>query len=199
MLRIVTGRFRGRRLRSVPGREVRPTADRVKESIYNILQTEVAGARVLDLYAGSGNLGLEALSRGARAVVLVERAPAALGVLRQNLEALGVQDEVEVVRGDVLRYLAGGQASPFDIILADPPYDAGAEPELLRALPGTALRPGGWLVLQHSRRWLAPEVAGDLRQVRSKRFGDTVVDFFRREEEDHDTAGPPHGALPGDV
>jgi 16S rRNA (guanine(966)-N(2))-methyltransferase RsmD len=181
MLRIVAGKWRGRRLHTVPGRQVRPTADRVKESLYNVLQGRVEGGRVLDLYAGSGNLGLEALSRGARRAVLVERDAGALAVLRRNVAALAAQDETDVVHADALRYLASRHPEPFDLILADPPYDAGVEAVLLGAARGPLLGPGGCFVLQHSRRWTAPRDLPDLALWRSKRFGDTVVDFFVRE------------------
>lgn len=195
MLRIIAGRYRGRRLHTPAGLAVRPTAGRVKESLYNVLQDIVAGARVLDLYAGSGNLGLEASSRGAREVVCVECAPAALRVLRRNLEALGTSD-VAMVRDDALRYLGRPQPEPFDVILADPPYDAGAEDTLLGAVAGPVLRPGGVFVLQHGRAWHAPDAAAGLRRWQSKRFGDTALDFFVREEEDHAAAD---GARAGDV
>jgi 16S rRNA (guanine966-N2)-methyltransferase len=199
MLRIVAGRFRGRRLHCPPGLDVRPTADRVKESLYDILQSALPGASVLDLYSGTGNLGLEALSRGARRVVLVERAPAALAVLVRNLDTLGVRHEVEVVRGDALRYLARGDLQPFDIVFADPPYAAGAEDAVLRGACGAVLRPGGWLVLQHARSWRAPAAPDGFRQVRSKRFGDTVVDFFAREEAASGSPQSPDGPLSGHV
>jgi 16S rRNA (guanine966-N2)-methyltransferase len=199
MPRIVAGRFRGRRLYTPPGLVVRPTADRVKESLYNVLQSEVSGARVLDLYAGAGNLGLEALSRGAKRVVLVERAPAALGALERNLEALGARGEVEVVRGDALRYLARDDLEPFDLVLADPPYDAGAEDALLRGVCGGALVAGGWFVLQHARRWQPAVAIRGLRHSSSKRFGDTVVDFFAREEVAGDSPHSQDGPVSGHV
>lgn len=182
-LRIVAGRFRGRGLYGPRTQEVRPTADRMKESIYNVLQGWFPGARVADLYAGTGNLGLEALSRGAERVVLVERSSAALALIERNLDALAVRDEVEVVRGDALDYLARAGAAGFDLVLADPPYDAGAEDALLSALPDAKLPEGACFVLQHRRDWQADSLPTGFRLWRSKRFGDTVVDFLVREEE----------------
>ena len=155
MLRIVAGRWRGRRLATLAGTTVRPTGDRVKETIYNVVRERVKAALVLDLYAGSGSLGLEALSRGARRAVLVERDRAALAVLRRNVESLEARAEVQVVHGDALRYVAASHPEPFDLVLADPPYAAEVEGALLAAASG-ALRPGGCFVLQHARRWQAP-------------------------------------------
>jgi 16S rRNA (guanine966-N2)-methyltransferase len=181
MLRLIAGRFRGRRLATVPGTTVRPTADAMRETVFNVLQAEVADAAVLDLYAGTGALGLEALSRGARRVVLVERDRRALLALRRNVAALGVQAGVEVVAADALGYLGGPHPEPFDLVLADPPYAVAAEAAVL-AGAAPALRPGGVLVLQHPRRFAAPPDPAGFRTWRSKRFGDTVIDFFVREE-----------------
>jgi 16S rRNA (guanine966-N2)-methyltransferase len=197
MLRIIGGRFRGRRLHTPRGLAVRPTADRVKACIFDVLQDLLPGSRVVDLYAGCGNLGLEALSRGAHAVVLVEAALPALGALQRNLDLLGVGGEVEVVRRDALRYLAESHAVPFDVVLADPPYAAGAESALL-ATVGAALRPGGWFALQHDGRVPMPPTAG-LHAYSARRFGATVVDFFYREEDTRDATGRPNRSLPGDV
>ena len=124
---MIAGRYGGRRLQAPPGDATRPTADRVREALFSILGERVAGARVLDLFAGSGALGLEALSRGAREVTFVERAPAALKALRANLAALGA--DADVVRADALRWLraASGGARQYDLVLLDPPYRRAAE------------------------------------------------------------------------
>jgi 16S rRNA (guanine966-N2)-methyltransferase len=198
MLRIVAGRFRGRRLHGPQAAGVRPTADRMKESLYNVLQGWFPGARVLDLFAGSGNLGLEALSRGASRVVLVESRRRALQLIERNLQLLGVEREVEVVAGDALGYLRAAPAAGFDLILADPPYDAGLEADTLAALSPAALAPGGCFVLQHRRSWSLRPPEG-WRSFRSKRFGDTVVDFLVREEAADGGSSRPGGALPGDL
>jgi len=198
MLRIVAGRFRGRRLHGPRGDWLRPTADRAKESLYNVLQAWFPGARVLDLFAGSGNLGLEALSRGAARVVLVDSASRALQLIERNVRLLGVQGEVEVVAADALSYLRALPARSFDLILADPPYDAGLEDALLAALPAAAVGAGGCFVLQHRRTWRLRPLAR-WRLERSKRFGDTVLDFLVREEAAHGGPSQPGGALPGHV
>ncbi len=182
-MRIVAGRFRGRTLQGPDGNWLRPTADRMKESIYNVLQGWFPGARVLDLFAGSGNLGLEALSRGARRVVLVERSPRALRLIRHNLETLAVHDEVEVVREDALVFVARASQEPFDVILADPPYDQGFEAALVEAMTPELLAAQGCFVLQRRRTTDWGAVPEFLRAWRTKRFGDTHVDFLLREED----------------
>jgi 16S rRNA (guanine966-N2)-methyltransferase len=168
----------------------------VKVVVFDVLGTRVRGARVLDLYSGSGALGLEALSRGARHVVMVEQSAPALAALRRNVAALDASGEVEVVRADALRYLASSHAAAFDLVLADPPYAAGVEDALLAAVPA-ALGPGGCLVLQHARQWHAPTTSGPLAVWQSKRFGDTVVDFYLEEATGGDEGA--HGPLPGNL
>jgi 16S rRNA (guanine966-N2)-methyltransferase len=135
-MRVVAGEFKGRRLQTARGTRTRPTADRVREALFSMLG-DVSGARVLDLYAGSGALGIEALSRGAETAVFVERDQAALAALRRNLDAVGARAEVR--RQDVLRFLARPEGT-FDLVFCDPPYDgapavaaplAGALPTLL--------------------------------------------------------------------
>lgn len=197
MPRVIAGRFRGRTLRTPPGLATRPTGDRMKETLYNVLGARVAGTRVLDAYAGSGGLGLEALSRGATHVVFVETAPAALAALAANIAALGVAADVEVVREDALRYLGRVGAAAFDLVLADPPYALGVETALVAACE-MALAPGGILVVQHHRRWQAPPAAG-WQRLRERRFRDTVIDFFVREESGHGADTAPDGAVPRDL
>jgi 16S rRNA (guanine966-N2)-methyltransferase len=136
-VRVVAGEFKGRRLHAPRGSRTRPTADRVREALFSMLG-DVSGARVLDLYAGSGALGIEALSRGAESALFVERDQAALAALRRNLEAVGARADVR--RQDVLRFLARPEGT-FDLVFCDPPYDvapaiAGALTDALPALLG---------------------------------------------------------------
>ena len=196
MLRITAGRYRGHRLQAPAGRWLRPTGDRIKQSIYNVLQDLIPGARVLDLCAGTGNLGLEAWSRGAAEVVLVERSRQALVVLESNWRRLGGSPQVRVVQDDAVHALRTFPASSFDVVLADPPYDAGLEEPLLQALEQA--RPG-WFVLQHGRVWRLTHLPAGYRLFRSRRFGDTVVDFLVREEAADGGAQTQGGAVPGDV
>ena len=143
-MRVVGGRLGGRRLRAVPGRETRPTSDRVKEALFGILGSRVERARVLDLFAGTGALAIEALSRGATSAVLVEQAAPAVAVIRSNLDALDLNDRVRVRRTRAETYLRSQRDGPFDLS-SDPHYGAPtAWSPPARPAPRTALPPGGW-------------------------------------------------------
>ena len=174
-MRIVAGRLGGRRLRAPRGRDTRPTSDRVREALFSMLAS-VEGERVLDLFAGSGALAIEALSRGAAAATLVERDPRAVGVIRANLEALGLgPDEARVVHASAnvaLRDASRG-GDTYDLVLLDPPYrDATAlGRELTRALPAV-LAPNARVVAESDRR--AP-LDLDLPVIRERRYGDTLI------------------------
>ena len=179
-LRVTGGELRGRRIRVPRGSAVRPTADRVREALFARLG-DLAGARVLDLFGGSGALGIEALSRGAARAVFVERAGPVAAVLRRNLDELGVLERSHIAHGDapgVVRRLAGA-GERFDLALVDPPY---AEPETtLRALRALAtsgiLAPRATVVVEASRHAAPPRVEG-LEPVDERRYGDTVIHRF---------------------
>jgi len=167
-MRIVAGTFRGRRLAAPRDRRVRPTADRVREAWMSILQDAVPGARVLDLYAGSGALGLEALSRGAASADFVELHPPSLAALRANIAALGVEARTTVHRGEALGYAGRLPPGAYDIVLADPPYtrdDAGRLVALFRQNPF-----GRILAVEHPA---GMELPGD----DTRRYGDTAITF----------------------
>jgi 16S rRNA (guanine966-N2)-methyltransferase len=185
-LRIIAGALKGRVLAPVQGR-TRPTAARVREAIFNILGAAVAEARVLDLFAGTGALGIEALSRGAAAAVFVEDQPSALKGLRRNLETLGLLERSQVLPLPVaaaLRQLAA-RREPFGLVFLDPPYGGGAASATLKALAASGLiLPQAWVVAEHSRRETLPETSGALRQQTLRRYGDTQVAIYRRETED---------------
>lgn len=171
-MRIVAGEWRGRRLQAPPGRGTRPTTDRVREAWMSAVAPHLPGARVLDLFAGSGALGLEALSRGAAHAVFVEQAPAALRVLRANLDALRAGARAEVVRGDALRYAASLAPGAFDLAFADPPYGKGIAEALARSF---AERPFARLLcIEHGPRDALPALPG----ARTRRYGDTRLTFL---------------------
>ena len=173
------GALAGRLLRAPRGAAVRPTSDRVRESVFARLPA-LAGARVLDLYAGTGALGIEALSRGAARVVFAERARPALACLEENLASLGLAERARVLRGDVRAALARlhREGARFDLVLMDPPYGAEDAPHALRDLGRTGLlADGGTLVLETSRRH-PPERVPGLAVADERRYGDTLVVRF---------------------
>ncbi|MFZ5854931.1 MAG: pantetheine-phosphate adenylyltransferase [Chloroflexota bacterium] len=185
--RVIAGRAAGRRLLA-PGGGTRPLADRVKEALFAILEPDLPGARVLDLFAGSGAGGIEALSRGAAAAIFVEREPRAARTIEENLRRCGLAGDSAIVRrSEVRAYLAGqaAQDGPFDLVLVDPPY---AEPELLLEVlgrlgderAGRLVRPNGRVVAKHFWRDRPPDSIGLLASDRTRRFGESALTFYRR-------------------
>jgi 16S rRNA (guanine966-N2)-methyltransferase len=182
MTRLIAGAAGGRRLK-VPPAGVRPTGDRAREGLFNSLGSlvDLDGARVLDLYAGSGALGLEALSRGAAEVVLVESGPRVLPVLRANLAAVGLPG-ARVVAGSVPGVVAGPAPAPFDLVLADPPYATppGEVQGVLRALlDGGWLAPGAVVVVERSSREEPWEWPTPLTGLRDRRYGEALLRYGR--------------------
>lgn len=170
-MRIIAGRWRGHPLAVPAGTRTRPTTDRVREAWMSVLQHDLPGARVLDLFAGSGALGLEALSRGAAHATFVEKASAPLTALRTNVARLGA-DTVEIVKEDALRYAARLGADTFDIVLADPPYGRGYASELASLF--LERRFGRILAVEHR----VDEPLDSLPDAHTRRYGDTVLTFF---------------------
>jgi 16S rRNA (guanine(966)-N(2))-methyltransferase RsmD len=184
--RIVAGTLGGRRIAAPAGPHTRPTSDRVREGLFSALEslTDVRGARFADLYAGSGAVGLEALSRGAAHALLVESDPRAARVIRQNIAVLGVADRATLLAAKVATVLAAGPPAtgPYDIVFADPPY--GVPDEDVDAML-TALARGGWLaadavvVLERSSRARLPARVEGITEVRSRRYGETTLWYGR--------------------
>ncbi len=175
-MRIIGGTLGGRRLRAPRGADTRPTADRVRESLFNILGP-LDGARVLDLFAGTGALALEALSRGAASAVLVDKAAEPVRCIAENARALGVEDRARVVRADALAALSR-LPGPFDLIFLDPPYALDVAP-VLGALP-PLLGDGARVIVEHDRRTPPPGTV-PLSLVDRRRYGDTEVSFYAKE------------------
>ena len=181
--RVIAGSARGRRLRA-PGEGTRPFGDRVKQTLFAILEPDLPGARVLDLFAGSGAGGIEALSRGAAAAIFVERDATAARVIGENLRATGLIANARIVRSDAIAYLkTAATNAPFDLVLLDPPYaESGLMDAALTCL-GSAetalLAPDGWVVAKHFWRTPPPPAAGLLASVRNRRFGETALTFYR--------------------
>ncbi|MDT0632103.1 16S rRNA (guanine(966)-N(2))-methyltransferase RsmD [Rubrivirga litoralis] len=174
-MRIVGGALARRTIEAPRGSRTRPTTDRVREALFNLLgaRLDLGGAVVTDLFAGSGALGLEALSRGAARATFVERHGPTLALARRNAQALGVEDRAAFVRADALKALARG-LGPCDLVLADPPYDLPELPDL-PALARPALAPGGLLAVEHDARHAFGGAPGWLL---SRAYGGTVVSLF---------------------
>ena len=176
-MRIVAGRYRGRRLTPPSDDSVRPTTDRIKETVFNILQWDVEGARVLDLFAGSGALGIECLSRGAAEVVFADKSPASVALIRQNLK--GIEGSYRVLTADFMGVLRSGE-DKFDLIFIDPPYKSGlGELAVDAAFDLGRVAEGGTVVYEHSSE-LPFKCAREDIKVRTKVMGSVTVEFIRK-------------------
>ena len=178
-MRVIAGSFKGRRLATPKWDGLRPTSDKLRETLFNILAARVQGARVLDGYAGTGSIGIEALSRGAAHVTFVDSDARALRLIEQNLKLCGVSDRHVIIRGRLSTSLLSASAT-FDLAVLDPPYD---EPDLAAAAAAAAplVAPDGVLVLEHARRRPAPESAGGLARTRDVMSGDSALAFYERQ------------------
>ncbi|RMG20894.1 MAG: 16S rRNA (guanine(966)-N(2))-methyltransferase RsmD [Deltaproteobacteria bacterium] len=177
-MRIIGGSARGARLKTPRTRGIRPTSDRVRQSIFDLLGQRMDGLRVLDLFAGTGALGLEALSRGAAHCTFVERDRRHARLIRQNLRALGFEDRARVVVGDALSLRLADVA--FDLVFADPPYAMPAERVVGRiAAEPERLLEGARVVVEHDRRSAAPARVPPLCRTLERRYGDTMVSLYR--------------------
>lgn len=201
-MRVIAGRFRSRTLAAPAGLATRPTSDRLRETLFNVLAPRIEGARFLDLYAGSGAVGIEALSRGAEQVVFVEKAPAALKVLRANLERLEIRDGFSVQAMAVGTFLkrelripprspnardwghprpAGSGAGGFDVVFLDPPYEAEGEYAATLGILGHAaglLARGAVVIAEHRRKFRLDEEYGSLKRTRLLEQGDAALSFY---------------------
>lgn len=181
-MRVIAGTAKAIRLGRVPP-GIRPVSDRAREGLFSSLAEDLPGARVLDLFAGTGALGIEALSRGAERAVLVERNPAGIRAIRDNLRRTALGDRAEIVRGDALSYVAGAtrESGSFDLVLADPPYAAPAEQvdALLRGIATGMLQEGGTAALTRRSGSFMPVIPVDFLVAKRLEYGDTVVLIFR--------------------
>jgi 16S rRNA (guanine966-N2)-methyltransferase len=173
-MRIIAGEYRSRKLKTVPGLDVRPTPDRLREALFNVLAPRLNGTVFLDAYAGSGAVGIEALSRGAKRVILIERKHAAVEVIRENLTALGIgREAVTVVRGEASTLLNNFSA---DIAFIDPPYDL--ETEYTASLNALAATPCELAIAQHASRLTLADEYGRLQKTRVLKQGDNSLSFY---------------------
>jgi 16S rRNA (guanine966-N2)-methyltransferase len=188
-MRVIAGALRGRSIRPPNARDFRPTTDRVKETVFNILshRMEMEACLVCDLFAGSGSLGIEALSRGAAHVVFVENGRAALPILRRNLSELGLERVTEVLAEAAERFLRS-TARTFDLMLADPPYAFEGHVAMLETISARGLlRTGGMVVMEHSAKMLLTAPA-EWTTVTMRDFGTTAVTILREDERTQETA-----------
>ncbi len=179
-MRVTGGTGRGRLLRTPAGARVRPTSDKVKQALFNILGGAVPGSVFLDLFAGAGGIGIEALSRGAGKVVFVDSARPSLAVIRENVALLGFTERAQVVAAKAESYLKR-PSGPYDIVFLDPPYARELKPVLELLATTGLLKPGGIVVAEHFRKRPSPERAGTLMRYREAVYGDTVLAFYRAE------------------
>ncbi len=180
-MRVIGGTAKGRRVKSFKGQSLRPTADRVKEALFNILPHDLSGWKVLDIFAGTGNLTFEALSRGAAQACLVDVSREASKMIRKNIEALGFSRSARVLGIPVLRaiHVLAGRGDKIDLILADPPYDKGWVERVLRSLAQEELlEKDGILVVEHSTREEVKEIYGSMVLQDQRRYGGTCLSFF---------------------
>ncbi|MPZ18607.1 MAG: 16S rRNA (guanine(966)-N(2))-methyltransferase RsmD [Luteitalea sp.] len=182
-MRVIAGRFKGRTLAGPKRAGLRPTSDRLRETLFNILAPELPGARLLDGYAGTGAVGIEALSRGAAHVVFVERDRQALALIQQNLGRCGVTERYTIVSRDAREASTDPALQHFDIVFLDPPYDL---PDADRALDVASglVAPGGLLVFEHAARRDVPRAVGRLIRRRQVRAGDSMLTFYKPAEEE---------------
>jgi len=180
-MRVIAGTLGGRRL-VAPGRGgLRATQDRVRETLFNIIAEDVAGSRVADLFAGTGSLGIEALSRGAAQAVFVEKSRTALDILERNLRLLELRERGRVYRGTVASFLAGSHDEPYDLVLADPPYETpDADATIAAVAGGGVLRAGGLLVVERRRSEPIAGAPAGMTLLTGRAAGDTRLDFYRR-------------------
>jgi 16S rRNA (guanine(966)-N(2))-methyltransferase RsmD len=201
-MRIITGHYRGRILKSPPSMQIRPTSDRMRESLFNVLAPRVEGARVLDLCAGTGAIGIEALSRDAAFVTFVDRAHKMCALVEANLDLCGVPEELtEVVKSDAAEYLRRtvegkgedwrGGTEPWDLIFYDPPYASDYMPvlETIGAHTSALLRDGGLVVVEHHHKNKLRDSFGGVRRRRILKQGDSALSFYAAAPADEEVTG----------
>jgi 16S rRNA (guanine966-N2)-methyltransferase len=182
-MRIIAGAYRGRRLHAPKGDKIRPTIDRVREAIFNIIAPEVPDARVLDLFAGTGAMGLEALSRGAALSVFVDQSAEAIRLIRKNVDLCGAGDRSLLLHESApvaIRHLAS-RNELFDVIFMDPPYGKGYIEIALETLE-TVAQPDALVIAEHHVKDETPPIKGPWRKDRERRYGDTLISIYLREQ-----------------
>jgi 16S rRNA (guanine966-N2)-methyltransferase len=180
-VRIISGSLKGKRLAPVPGKRVRPSSDRLRESVFNILGPTVVEAKVLDLFAGTGSFGIEALSRGALSAVFIDNHPQSVKILNRNITDCFLKTRSTVYKKDILRGLKFLEKSRhgFDLVFLDPPYDLGMIKPTLRFLDqSVSILEEGLIVVEHSARESFPETGSRIQRTDKRRYGKALVSFY---------------------
>ncbi len=179
-MRVITGSARGRKLQALEGRDVRPTTDKVKESVFSIIQFQIQGRVFLDLFAGSGQMGIEALSRGAKKAYLVDQSLKSIRVIEQNVKTTGFEDSAVIARQDAQGFLVSSREN-FDIAYLDPPFEKGIINDVL-PLVSAKMNKGGVILCESAEAETLPEEAGNFKLDRTYRYGKIKVSLFRHKE-----------------
>lgn len=181
-MRVITGIAKGRKLKAPKGLETRPTSDRIKEALFNIIGSRVIDVNFLDLYAGTGAIGIEALSRGAVKAVFVEKNPNTVKIIKENLQTTGLLEQAEILvqEADRAIKIIAGKGEKFEIIFIDPPYLKDLEKASLTLIDNNSLlAPGGLVITESSKLDIMPQEVGQLRMFRQEKYGDTVLTFYQ--------------------
>ena len=179
-MRVITGTARGRRLKELPGLATRPTTDKVKESLFNIVQFDIEGRKVLDLFGGTGQLGIEALSRGAEHVTFVDLSKAAAGVIRENVKACGFSERAQVLQGDALAFLSGCREK-FGLVFLDPPYESGLLEKTLETIAAIdIMTENGIIVCESALETELPKLCAPYERGKDYRYGKIKITVYRR-------------------
>lgn len=186
-MRVIAGKFRSRQLQSLKGLSLRPTSDRLRETLFNVLGDLVAGSRFIDVFAGTGAVGIEALSRGAQEAIFIEKHAATAALIRKNLESLQINEAVRVLTADAMRALEllAEQSSPSPgIVFLDPPYAHASDYDRVLSFLGSEnfLTPNSIVIAEHRRNFELPEAVGALQRVRWLRQGDATLTFYRLQD-----------------
>lgn len=179
-MRVISGMARGRRLKDLPGMDTRPTTDKVKESMFNIIQFDIPGRKVLDLYGGSGQLTVEALSRGAASAVILDRNPAAVKIIRENVQACGFGEQTKILSMDARAFLAGCREK-FDVVFLDPPYTGPLLEESLQTIAAIDIvSEHGIIICESALDKELPELSQPYEKGREYRYGKIKVTLYHR-------------------
>jgi len=180
-MRVIAGRFKGRVLKTFEASHIRPTTDRVKESLFNILMGHIEGARVLDMFAGTGNLSIEALSRGAAVVESVEKHPASIKIILENLKMIKIEREIKVHKEDAFLFMKKYKGEAFDVIFIDPPFTEALADSIMTEIEKTNLfHPETVIAIESAKKEKLLEEYGKLAVIDTRLFGDKVLTLFRQ-------------------